>query len=108
MALVARLGDTIDHGGSITSSASLTTVDGILVARVGDEVTCEIHGKTVIVDGSGNYNSEGKITAVVGSSCYCGAKINSGSGVTNAPLESPRNAIKLGSGSLDNQNAVMG
>ena len=108
MALVARLGDFIDHGGSITSSASLTTVDSILVARVGDEVTCDIHGVTIIVDGSGNYDSEGKITAVVGSTCGCGAKIITGSGTTNAPLEPPSNAIVLGTSTIGSSTAVMG
>ena len=89
MAAVARLGDTSSHGGSIISSASVTKVNGILVARVGDSHSCPIpgHGVTSILTGSSNFRCEGSITAVVGSVCGCGAVINSGSPDTNAPLE---------------------
>ena len=88
MPAVARLGDTSSHGGVIISSASKTTVDGKLVARVGDSHSCPIpgHGVTAIATGSSKYICEGAATAVVGSVCGCGAVINSGSGTTSAPL----------------------
>ena len=88
MPSIARLGDTSDHGGVIISSASLTKVNGILVARVGDLHSCPIpgHGVTAITTGSNKFTCEGAIVAVVGSSCGCGAKISSGSGDTAAPL----------------------
>ena len=88
MAAIARLGDTSDHGGVIISSASKTTVDGKLVARVGDSHSCPIpgHGVTAIGTGSSTYICEGAVTAVVGSVCGCGAVINSGSATASAPL----------------------
>lgn len=89
MALIARLGDTSDHGGTIITSAALTTVEGILVARVGDSHSCPIpgHGITDIEDGSGEFTCEGAIVAVDGSTCGCGAKIISSASTSNAPLE---------------------
>ena len=95
---VSRLGDTSTHGGSIISSASVTKVNGILVARVGDSFSCPLHGVWPIVNGSGNYKCEGAITAVIGSTVGCGATLTTGSGNTFAPLVSPSGAIILGSG----------
>ena len=105
MAKIATLNDPSSHGGYIISSASLTQADDPsnedLVARVGDLHFCPIpgHGVTPIVNGSGNFKTESKITAVVGSICGCGAVITSGSGSSDAPLESPSGAGKL-NGSL--------
>ena len=88
MPSVARLGDTSDHGGVIISSASLTKVNGILAARVGDLHSCPIpgHGITAITTGSNKFTCEGKIVAVIGSVCGCGATINTGSGDSTSPL----------------------
>lgn len=89
MPLVARLGDTSDHGGVIITSASTTKVNGVLVARVGDIHYCPIpgHGNTAIVlTGSSNFKCEGAVTAVVGSLAGCGAAINSGGATTTAPI----------------------
>lgn len=98
MALIARLGDGSSHGGVIISSASVTKTEGVLTARVGDLHSCPIpgHGITPIVNGSGNFKCESAITAVSGSICGCGAVIIAGSTVSNAPLESPSGAGKLG------------
>lgn len=98
MALIARLGDSSSHGGSIITCAAVTTTEGILTARVGDLHSCPIpgHGITPIVNGSGNFKTEGKITAVAGSVAGCGAVITPSSTVSNAPLESPSNAGRLG------------
>jgi len=88
MPAVARLGDGSSHGGTIISSASKTSVNGIHVARVGDLHSCPVpgHGITPIVSGSGHFTCEGELVAVVGSVCGCGAVINAGSGNTDAPL----------------------
>ena len=96
---VARLGDTSDHGGFIISVTTIaTTANGIKVARVGDLHFCPIkkHGITPIINGSGNYRCEGKITAVIGSRCGCGARIISGSPNTFAPFEAPSGGFVLG------------
>ena len=100
---VARLGDASDHGGFIISvTTQFTTANGIKVARVGDLHFCPIkkHGITPILNGSGNYRCEGRITAVVGSRCGCGAKIISGSPNTFAPLEASSSGFILNSGTL--------
>jgi len=99
MALIARIGESSTHGGSIITCAAVTRVEGKLVARVTDMHSCPIpgHGITPIVNGSGNYRTEGLITAVYGSQTGCGAIITPGSTVSNAPLESPSNAGHLGS-----------
>lgn len=98
MALIARLGDSSSHGGTIITCAAVTKTEGILTARVGDLHSCPIpgHGITPITNGSGNFKTEGMITAVSGSICGCGAVIIAGSSVSNAPLESPSGAGKLG------------
>ena len=105
MPAVARINDTSDHGGyivSVTTTKTFLDSSSRLVARVGDLHICPIpgHGITPIVNGSGNFLCESKVTAVVGSICGCGARINSGSSTVTAPLESPSGALALGSGSL--------
>ncbi len=104
MALIARLGDSSSHGGSIITCSAVTKTEGVLTARVGDLHTCPIpgHGVTKIVNGSGNFKTEGKITAVYGSRAGCGAVITPSSTISNAPLESPSNAGRLGSQVLGN------
>ena len=83
---VARLGDPSSHGGVIISSASLTNVEGQLVARVGDLHSCPIpgHGVTPIVNGSSNFICEGSIVAVDTSVCGCGESIIATASVTGA------------------------
>lgn len=100
---VARLNDTSDHGGFIISVTTVnTTANGRLVARVGDLHFCPIrrHGITPIVNGSGNYKCEGKITAVVNSKCGCGARIITGSPNTFAPFEAPTGGFIIGSSTI--------
>lgn len=75
---VARLGDTSDHGGSIITSASQTYCEGKLVARVGDILSCPIHGPNPITTGSPNYPTEGALTARTSSKTVCGATIIGG------------------------------
>ena len=75
---IARLGDTANHGGAITSAASKTKVEGKFVARVGDTFNCAIHGPTTITTGSPRFNVEGNLVARSGSVCGCGAVIIGG------------------------------
>lgn len=76
---VARLGDPIDHGGSIISASDDTLVDGIPVARVGDMVNCLQHGITTIVQGANQLITDAPMTARIGDMTACGATIVSGS-----------------------------
>jgi uncharacterized Zn-binding protein involved in type VI secretion len=75
---VARLGDTSDHGGAIVSSAARTTVEGALVARVGDILDCPLHGANPIVTGSPRFTCEGELVARTTSVAACGATILGG------------------------------
>jgi len=98
MALIARLGDGSSHGGSIITCSAVTKTEGVLTARVGDLHSCPIpgHGITPIVNGSGNFKTEGKVTSVYGSKTGCGAIIYGAASVSNAPLESPSNSGRFG------------
>lgn len=98
MALIARIGDSSTHGGRVITCAAVTKAEGKLIARVNDLHVCPIpgHGTTIIVNGSGNYKTEGKITAVYGSQAGCGAVIIPSSTSSFAPLESPSGAGHLG------------
>lgn len=76
---VARIGDQISHGGSITGGSSKVKANGVGVARVGDPVYCNIHGPQTIVSGSSKVKADGQAVARVGDSISCGAIIVSGS-----------------------------
>ena len=105
MALIARLGDGSDHGGTIISvTTQHTSAEGKLVARVYDLHSCPFpgHGVTPILVGSTPVMCEGQPTAVNGSRCGCGAVIIAGSSHSFAPLDS-----FIGNSGLDG-NAVLG
>lgn len=78
MPLIARLGDTSDHGGSISTSASRSKCEGKLIARQGDILDCPIHGPNPIVEHSSKLLCEGKPVARHGDATQCGATLISG------------------------------
>jgi uncharacterized Zn-binding protein involved in type VI secretion len=80
---VARIGDTLDHGGAITSGSPNWKCNGIKIARVTDSAACAIHGPVTITTGSLNWKCNGLAVARVGSLCSCGAVITTGSGNWN-------------------------
>ena len=80
---VARVDDSISHGGKITGHASKTVVEGKLVARVGDAVMCNQHGLQQIISGSPKFIVEGKAVARIGSAVSCGATVTTGAVKTN-------------------------
>jgi uncharacterized Zn-binding protein involved in type VI secretion len=82
MPAAARLGDSISHGGAITSASPDHVTDGIPTARLGDSAVCAIHGGVTIVAGSGFTKVNGRPRARVGDAVSCGAVISSGSGAT--------------------------
>lgn len=86
MPAVARKGDSSSHGGTITTGAVKTFVNGKEVARVGDLHSCPIegHGTTPITSGSAGFRAEGAQVARVGDSVGCGAVITGGSPDTNS------------------------
>ena len=79
MPLIARKGDSITHGGTVTGSASKSYAEGKLIARKGDSVSCSLHGGQVIVSNvATKTNCEGAKVAFHGSVVSCGAKVISG------------------------------
>lgn len=52
--LVVRLGDGHSHGGNVITASGTVFAEGPGVARIGDLVSCPIHGVNPIVSGSGN------------------------------------------------------
>ncbi|MGQ3671786.1 PAAR domain-containing protein [Xanthobacter sp. TB0136] len=76
---VATLGDTSNHGGTIISACDRHYANnGRRIARLGDLHSCPIpgHGVTPIVaQVSAVLEIEGKMVALHGSVCGCGAVI---------------------------------
>lgn len=79
MPKVARLGDAISHGGKIITASGDTTTNGMGVARVGDQVSCNKHGTQRIVAGGKTTTTNSQLTARVGDKISCGATIIAGS-----------------------------
>lgn len=80
---IIRLNDATSHGGKVVSVAShKLTIDGVPVARVGDECSCPIpdHSNCKIVEGDPNHTVDGVAVAYEGHGVSCGAKLIAGSG----------------------------
>lgn len=84
MAAVARIGDSLSHGGSITGGSPDVTVAGAQVARIGDAAQCAIHGTVTITSGSAVATADRQAIARVGDTCSCGATITSGASSVSA------------------------
>lgn len=69
-------GDPTSSGGSVITGSSFTDIDGIPVARIGDQATCPRHkGAFPIVDGDSTMIVDGQPVALHGSSLACGCKV---------------------------------
>lgn len=71
-----RVGDPTSHGGTVLEGSDNFVIDGKPVARVGDKVSCPIHGDTVIDSGSDSYVTDARPTAREGDKTACGAILN--------------------------------
>ncbi|MGU7779700.1 PAAR domain-containing protein [Burkholderia sp. PU8-34] len=69
------LGDRHTHGGTVTSAATASSVDGRGIARRNDKVTCPIHGPNRIVDGDDTMIVQGEGVARDGYKTACGATL---------------------------------
>lgn len=76
---VARVNDSISHGGSITDGSPTYLVNSRRAARLGDPVTCAIHGSQTITSASTNVKAQDRGIARLGDSISCGAVITSAS-----------------------------
>ncbi len=79
---VARLTDSISHGGNIITASPDTILNDLPVARLTDLVNCAIHGINPIVTASSTVSVNGLGVARLGDSTACGAVI-----VTASPNE---------------------
>jgi len=73
---ILRLGDPGSHGGVMTSSASNSLSEGILICRNGDIYSCPIHGPNGLISSSVVSIIEGKLIGLDGDTTECGASIN--------------------------------
>jgi uncharacterized Zn-binding protein involved in type VI secretion len=76
------LGDGTDHGGKVISGSSVHTIDGISIARLGDQVDCpqhypggKPHGVNKIVTGHPTVKVGGVAVAVEDCVTECGCKL---------------------------------
>lgn len=70
------LGDPTSSGGSVVTGSPFTDIDGMPVARIGDQATCPQHkGAFPIVDGDFTMIVDGEPVALHGSSLACGCKV---------------------------------
>jgi len=76
---VARINDTISHGGTIVEGSPDVTANGRRVARLGDKVECQQHGTQTITSASDDVRANGKKIARLNDTVSCGATITSAS-----------------------------
>lgn len=71
---VIRLGDSTSHGGKVISASLTHLIDGVGIARVGDQVACPMpgHGINPIVEGAPTYLIGGRMVALQGHHSACG------------------------------------
>ncbi|KAF1712517.1 hypothetical protein CSC70_03115 [Pseudoxanthomonas kalamensis DSM 18571] len=77
------LGDSLDHGGKVTSASIQSGTGGKPIARVGDGCVCSKHGPTVIASGDSTVIVDGKPVARDGDKTACGAKLISSQAPTH-------------------------
>lgn len=73
------IGDKTDHGGVVVSSTAQTDINGKLIARVGDQVSCpKCKGVFPIAAGDATILIDGQPVACHGDKAACGATLISG------------------------------
>jgi uncharacterized Zn-binding protein involved in type VI secretion len=76
------LGDSTNHGGKVMSGSSIHTIDGLPIARLGDEVDCprhypcgKPHGVNKIISAHPTIKVAGVPVAVEDCVTECGCKL---------------------------------
>jgi uncharacterized Zn-binding protein involved in type VI secretion len=74
---VVRLGDSTSHGGKVISASTTHVINGVGIARVGDQVACPMpgHGINPIVEGMPTYLIGGRMVALQGHHSACGCTL---------------------------------
>ena len=79
---VIRLGDKTSHGGAVLEGSPHSDSAGIAIARLGDKVSCPIHGNGTIASGDQTMIVDGKPAARNGDKTSCGATLIAGQQAT--------------------------
>ena len=77
-----RLGDSTSHGGVVLEASTMSDCEGIGIARMGDQVSCPMHGDGAIVSGDMTMIVDGKPVARHGDTTACGAMLIAGQQAT--------------------------
>ena len=77
-----RLGDKTSHNGAVLEASTLSDIDGVGIARMGDKVSCPIHGNGTIASGDQTMIVDGKPAARHGDKTSCGATLIAGQQTT--------------------------
>ncbi|MGF6964860.1 putative Zn-binding protein involved in type VI secretion [Paraburkholderia sp. WC7.3g] len=77
---LAYEGDATSHGGKILTGSDRIKVKGRRVARIGDKVSCPIHGDNQIVEGSDRMKDGTTPLSRDGDHTQCGAVLIASSG----------------------------
>ncbi|MBV8270719.1 MAG: PAAR domain-containing protein [Cupriavidus sp.] len=76
----ARVGDSISHGGCVTSGSSNVFINGKAADMAGQSgCSCALHGGSTVSQGSSTVFINGKPASFVSCATGCGASISSGS-----------------------------
>ncbi len=68
-------GDMTTHGGRVITASGSFTIDGRRVARMGDVLSCPMHGVTVIIQGDAATLDEGIPLVLHGHHGACGCAV---------------------------------
>jgi uncharacterized Zn-binding protein involved in type VI secretion len=77
-----RLGDKTSHGGTVVEASPHSDISGVGIARVGDKVSCPIHGPNSIANGDTTLIIDGKPAARHGDKTGCGSTLIAGQRTT--------------------------
>lgn len=71
-----RKDDKLENGGEVTTASSEMMFMGKLLACLGDEALCALHGKTTIAEGNASFPGKGgKPVAMHHHNCACGCRL---------------------------------
>lgn len=77
-----RLSDKTSHGGAVLEASQHSDIAGIGIARMGDKVSCPLHGSGTIASGDSTMIVDGKAAARHGDKTSCGALLIAGQQTT--------------------------
>lgn len=74
---IVRLGDPTSHGGRVISASATHLIQGVGIARMGDQVMFPVsgHGVNPIVKGAATYLIGGRMVALQGHRSACGCTL---------------------------------